>query len=205
MTAGFSRSLVAASFLLLTAAVPALAAPPTDKGPGAAPKLERRVPPTREERLARLFDRLGKAKSADEAKLLQDAIQTIWLRSGSDTVDLLMARAQTLQRGDADAAVVLLDKVVSMRPDYVEGWNQRAMIFFQKKDYQHALLDIRETLQREPRHYGAWLGLARILEEFDMDKKALAAYRKVLALNPNAEGVQKSVDKLAEEIEGRDL
>lgn len=191
--------------LVCIAAAPPIADAQGERPAAAAPKAEKRLPLTREERLSRLFDRLAKAKSADEAKPVSEAIQTIWLRSGSDTVDLLMTRAQAVQRGDSDAAVALLDKVVTLRPEYAEGWNRRAMVFFLKKDYERAMLDIRETLEREPRHYGAWLGVARILEEFGMDKKALDAYRKVLALNPNAEGIDKTVKKLTIEVEGRDI
>lgn len=180
-------------------------APPVAEGSSPGGPSAPRAEPSREERLARLFDRLGKAKSADEAKPLTGAIEALWMRSGSDTVDLLMGRAKDVLRADSDAAVTLLDKVVALHPEYAEGWNRRAMAYFAKKDYGHALTDIRATLDREPRHFGAWMGLARILEEFGYDKKALAAYRKVLALNPNTENIDKTVEKLAIEVEGRDI
>lgn len=197
--------LVALALACLCAAPPAFAQPALSKSGQDAGKQPAKPEISREERLNRLFERLGRAKSPDEAKPLASAIETLWLRSGSDTVDLLMTRAVQVQRGDSDAAIALLDKVVSLDPDFAEGWNRRAMVFFIKKDYRRAMLDIKATLAREPRHYGAWMGLARILEEFGMDKRALDAYRKVLAVNPAAEGVDKTVKKLSIEVEGREI
>ena len=48
---------------------------------------------------------------------------------------------------------------MKVKPDYVEAWNRRATIYYMKKDYGHALADIREVLKREPRHFGALAGL----------------------------------------------
>jgi tetratricopeptide (TPR) repeat protein len=171
----------------------------------AVAKAPRPAPLTREQRLERLFERLAKASSAEQAKSISNAIEAVWIRSGSDTVDLLMSRAGQIQKKDNDAAIALLDRIIVLNPAYSEGWNKRATLLFIKKDYGASIRDIREVLLREPRHYGAWLGLARILEEFGAKKKSLEAYRKVLALNPKIEGIDKTMRSLAIEVEGREI
>ena len=39
----------------------------------------------------------------------------------------------------------LLDLVVVLKPDYVEGWNRRATIYFMRKDYTRSIEDIRQV------------------------------------------------------------
>ena len=45
-----------------------------------------------------------------------------------------------------DVALKLLDAVVKLRPDYVEGWNRRATLSYLKNDYAHSLEDIEQAM-----------------------------------------------------------
>ena len=130
----------------------------------------------------------------------------MWIVSGSDTCNLLMGRARAAaDEKDYDLAIKLLNAVVELKPDYIEGWNRRATIYYLKKDYAHSIADIREVLSREPRHFGALSGLGLILQEIGDDKHALEAYRKVLAIDPHLEHVAETVKCLSEKVEGRDI
>jgi tetratricopeptide (TPR) repeat protein len=106
---------------------------------------------------------------------------------------------------DYDLAIRLLGAVIELKPDYAEGWNRRATIFYLKKDYAHAVADIREVLVREPRHFGALSGLGLILQEIGDEKHALEAYRRALAIDPHLEHVADVVKTLSEKVEGRDI
>jgi len=106
---------------------------------------------------------------------------------------------------DYDLAIKLLNAVVELKPDYIEGWNRRATIYYLMKDYAHSIADIREVLAREPRHFGALSGLGLILQEIGDDKHALEAYRKVLLIDPRQEHVAETVKSLSEKVEGRDI
>src|SRR5262245_28790566 len=60
--------------------------------------------------LDRLFERLAAAKTPEEAKGIANLIQRRWARSGSDTADLLMTRAQdALKARELPLAIELLD------------------------------------------------------------------------------------------------
>src|SRR5258708_26265080 len=103
-----------------------------------------------------LFEALKAAPDADSDRLVEGRIWALRLASGSDTTDLLMTRVKTAQDGkDPKLAIQLLDAVVEMRPDYIEGWNRRATLRFANKDYGKSVADIRQVLAREPRHFGA--------------------------------------------------
>lgn len=153
-----------------------------------------------------LFEALKLAPSEDVAKGIADRIWGIWLGSGGDTTNLLISRVRTaIESKDLDLAVQMLDKVIEFKPEYVEGWNQRATVYFLKKDYTRALADLAQVLTREPRHFGALFGVGVIMQEFGDDKRALEVYRKALALDPHMKRVPELVRTLTEKVEGRDI
>ena len=154
----------------------------------------------------RLFERLAAAKTPDEAKGIAETIQRRWARSGSDTADLLMTRAQAaLREKKTELAIELLDRIIALEPDWAEAWNQRANALYISGDTIRSVLDIGEALKREPRHYGAMTGLGMILRQQGDDKQAMVAYRRALALHPQLETVQRAVESLKFEVDGREI
>ena len=153
-----------------------------------------------------LFDALKVAPDAQSAKAIEERIWAVWIVSGSDTCNLLMGRARaTADEKDYDLAIKLLNAVVELKPDYIEGWNRRATIYYLKDDYANAIADIGQVLVREPRHFGALSGLGQMLQEIGDDKDALEAYRKALAIDPHLEHIPDVVKTLSEKVEGRDI
>jgi tetratricopeptide (TPR) repeat protein len=210
MGSRFSSLAVAATLAApLLAAAPAAAqvkpdapaAPDWAKPRGDAQRPERGE---RTYNLDTLFEALKIAPDEASAKAIEDRIWALWMVSGSDTCNLLMGRAKAAADGkDYGLAVKLLDAVIELRPDYAEGWNRRATVYYLQKDYSHSLADIREVLAREPRHFGALSGLGAILQEIGDDKHALEAYRRALAIDPHLEHVGEVVKTLTEKVEGR--
>jgi len=196
--------IVAALAVGLTAVVPvrALAEPGSWVEP--PPNTPKRKPFS--EDLNFLFGALKVAPDDTSAKAIEQRIWAQWMVSTSDTTNLLMSRARTaLEAKDTDLAIELLDNIVKIRPDYVEGWNRRATIYYMKKDYGRSLADIREVLRREPRHFGALAGLGLILQDLGDDKRALEAYRRAIDVYPRLQRIPDVVKKLQEEVEGRDI
>ena len=153
-----------------------------------------------------LFGALKAAPDEVSAKHVEARIWAIWLQTPSDTAALLMMRAKAaMDAQQSDVALKLLDAVVKLRPDYVEGWNRRATLYYLKNDYGRSLHDIEQVLIREPRHFGALAGLGMIMQDLGDDKRALDAFRKALAINPHLEKVPELVKTLGEKVEGRDI
>ena len=65
--------------------------------------------------------------------------------------------------------------------------------------------DIQQVLTREPRHFGALVGLGMIMQDIGDERRALEAFRKALAVNPHLEKVPELVKTLTEKVEGRDI
>ena len=153
-----------------------------------------------------LFGALKAAPDEASAKQVENRIWAMWLASGSDTANLLMARVKAaVDAKDLDLAIKLLDSIVQIKPDYIEAWNRRATIFYMKKDYARSMADIRQVLAREPRHFGALTGLGMILNEFGDEKRALQALRKALDIHPHLQKIPDLVKTLTEKVEGRDI
>lgn len=199
------------AFALTAAAAALLALPATALAePGSWAEVPSKLPkPAKGDKtknLDFLFEALKVAPDAESAKMIEDRIWALWFVSGSDTADLLMSRVKTAVDGnDSDLALKLLDSIVEIRPEYVEAWNRRATVHFMKKDYTAALNDLRQVLAREPRHFGALMGLGMILQEFGNEKKALEIYRRILSLHPRMQRVIDLAKNLTEKVDGRDI
>jgi tetratricopeptide (TPR) repeat protein len=178
---------------------------PLDQPPAPPEKLPQ-VPADRTKGLDFLFGALKAAPDEASAKHVEGRIWALWSQTTSDTTALLMARSKVaMDAKQYDVALKLLDAVVRLRPDYVEGWNRRATIYYLKNDYAHSLDDIEQVLAREPRHFGALAGLGMIMQELGDDKRALDAFRRALAINPHLDKVPDLIKSLSEKVEGRDI
>ena len=169
-----------------------------------APKLSEDA--QRTQVLDELFRQLAASDNAEDAKGVAAAIQSIWSRSGSDTADLLTSRAMAALGADQkELAQRLMDHVVEVAPDWAEGWNKRATVRFLAEDYEGSMADIDRTLVLEPRHFGSLTGLATILQRSGYEKRALEVLRRLIVIYPQQPDIQKLIDKLGPDIDGRDI
>jgi tetratricopeptide (TPR) repeat protein len=106
---------------------------------------------------------------------------------------------------EIDLAIELLDRIIAIKPDYVEAWNRRATLYFTKKEYGRSIADVAQVLAREPRHFGALAGLGTILQEIGDDRRALEVYRRALAVHPHLQKIPELIKTLTEKVEGRDI
>ena len=181
---------------LLLAGGPAPAAPDSGDRTGTA----------RQKILDELFGRLVKAQDEPEAKGIAGAIQRVWMHSGSDTADLLMARAlQAMDLKDYRLSQEILGSLVEIEPEWAEAWNKRATARFLADDERGAMQDVAHVLVLEPRHFGALAGMGIILQRRGFDKEALRVFRRALELNPHQEEISRTVDKLSLDVDGRGI
>ncbi len=158
------------------------------------------------ERLNSLFAALHDAPNEEIAKQIANRIQAIWSKPKSPTADLFMQRAAMAMDADgAPVAIELLDRVIAIEPDFAEGWNRRATAFYMIDDYTRALSDVMETLNREPRHFGALTGLGLILIERGDFTRARAAFEKALALYPMMQSAKDAIEKIDRQTGGAQL
>jgi tetratricopeptide (TPR) repeat protein len=203
--------------ILLTAMTAVIPLPVSAQGMGTTPPKQQKKLPDAPGKLPKvgadrtrgldfLFGALKAAPDEASAKHVEARIWALWMQTPSDTTALLMSRVKAaMDAQQMDVALKLLDAVVRLRPDYVEGWNRRATLYYLQNDYAHSLQDIEQVLVREPRHFGALAGLGMIMQDLGDEKRALDAFRKALAVNPHLDKVPELVKTLTEKVEGRDI
>jgi tetratricopeptide (TPR) repeat protein len=172
------------------------------RNPGVLPDTAAR----RDELLTELYRMLPKADDDEMAKRLSDTIERIWLTSGSDTVDVLMNRAMRAANDKKnDVAIALLTRITELAPDFAEGFNRRAYVYYADGNYVQAMGDLRRVLALDPNHFKALDAMGTVLRELEQKKAALAAYRRLMEINPRWPGTKQAVEELEKDVEGRAL
>src|SRR5580693_8804202 len=175
---------------------------------GQAPQAKQNEPPpkTPAEERADLYARLAVSKDADETAGIITLLLHSYSESGSDTADLLLRRArQAIGIEQYSDALKILDATITLLPDWAEGWNARATARYLDDDYDGSMADIAETLKREPKHLGALMGMATILEARGKREEALKVYERALAIAPHWRNAEKTADRLKSAIADQEL
>ncbi len=127
----------------------------------------------------------------------ENAMWQVWSRSGDEDVDRLFAvgvEQMSAQRGEL--AVETFTSIVQRRPEFAEGWNKRATVYYLLGEYQKSLADCDEVMKRNPYHFGALSGYGMIYLELDQPAKALDYFQQALGVNPNLESIRQTVEML---------
>lgn len=159
-----------------------------------------------ENRLDTLFSSLKRERNEKAAERIAGSIWAEWNKSGSASIDTMMLWSQqALEAKKFDVALDFLDQVVTLQPNYAEGWNRRATVHFMMRNYRKSMADIERTLELEPRHFGAISGMAQIMAGAGRDQLALQAWQRVLDIYPMMRNAQTEVSRLSEELAGEGI
>jgi tetratricopeptide (TPR) repeat protein len=193
--------------LVLSAATVTAAPPPLTREQALAALAKPEVE-TRREAAAWLGDLGVMADTAALIRALRDeddvvrslaerSLWRIWSRSGDVEIDALFAQGvEEMQRGDAPAAIRIFTTIIEKRPDFAEGWNKRATIYYLVGEYQKSLRDCDEVVKRNPDHFGALAGYGQIYIALDEPERALDYFQRALRVNPNLGNVAAAVAEL---------
>ena len=102
-------------------------------------------------------------------------------------------------------AVELMDRATTLEPNWSEGWNRRATLFWRLSDSASAIADLQRALVIEPRHFEAWAALGKLYLAAADKRRSLDAFRRAQAIYPQWDVLQKAIERLAPDVDGRDL
>ena len=157
-------------------------------------------------RLNSLFERLHSLEHNQEAGVVMALIWQIWAESENpDLNTLFMSGIRAMNSKDYPDALLKFNTVIKRDPNFSEGWNARATLHYVMGNYDASIGDIRQTLQLEPRHWGALSGLGMIYQNTEQYQKAVEAYRLALSVNPHLPGARAAIEFLKEKIKGNAL
>jgi len=128
---------------------------------------------------------------------VESAIWSVWSRSGDETVDRLFAvGVEQMGQRQLEAAAETFSRIIQRRPEFAEGWNKRATVYFLLGDYGRSLADCDEVMARNPYHWGALSGYGMIYMQLDQPARAIDYLEKALAVNPNLDQVAQTIEVL---------
>lgn len=150
--------------------------------------------------LDRLYQDLKSESNEVAAGRIAERITKQLAQTGGATADLLIEWAQKAAKDKKyPVANDLLDQAIGLYPNYVETWNNRAMLHLMMDNYTMALADLSHALTIEPRHFGALNSLAGILRMSGRESMALDVYRQVLDIYPTNRTAQRAFMQLTED------
>ena len=130
-------------------------------------------------------------------ELAERALWEVWSRSGNEDIDhLLRAGIVEMQHGQLEASIDTFSEVIRRRPDFAEGWNKRATVYYLVGEYRKSAADCDEVLKRNPAHFGALSGYGMIWLRLDEPARALERFEQALAVNPNLDSVRETIEAL---------
>ncbi len=152
-----------------------------------------------------LFEQL-KSATPETYKAVENQIRTGWTKSGSSAVDLLLERAQdAMQNDDLDAALEHLTAATDHAPEFAQGWNLLATVYFRRDLYGPAIDSLERALAINPNHFDAMTGLAVILDELGYAEDALEAYSAVRTIHPHRENISTAIERLEKQVRGQEI
>ena len=133
--------------------------------------------------------------------LSEGSIWHVWSRSGDPKVDGLFAiGVEQMNHGQAQAAIDTFTEIIRLKPDFAEGWNKRATVYFLIGEYDKSLRDCDEVVKRNPTHWGALSGYGQIYLQLDKPEQALAYFQRALAANPNLQQIEQMIEQLKQAL-----
>jgi tetratricopeptide (TPR) repeat protein len=136
---------------------------------------------------------------ASVARLADQSLWQIWGRSGDPDVDAMFQHGvDQMSRQDFSEAIETFSQIIRKKPDFAEGWNKRATIYYLIGEYQKSLADCEEVIRRNPVHFGVLSGFGLNYLRLDKPEQALDYFERALAVNPNLAQIQAAVEELKE-------
>ena len=132
--------------------------------------------------------------------IAEAAIWEIWGRSGDAGIDELYQKGlQLMNFGAAGEAIQVFTIIIGKKPEFAEGWNKRATLYYSIGEYQKSLHDCDEVMKRNPLHFGALAGYGMIYTQLNQPGRAVEYFKRALKINPNMPGVAQNIELLEQQ------
>lgn len=136
-------------------------------------------------KVAEIFTELQGAQSERDAQPLSALLWREWMRAPDTRAqDMLEAGMSARDVFDFARARAAFDALIAYCPDYPEGYNQRAFVWFLQGDFAAAKKDLDRVLVLDPTHVAAIAGLGLTLQNLGQKEAAQEAFRRAVRLHP---------------------
>jgi tetratricopeptide (TPR) repeat protein len=160
----------------------------------------------RDARLPQLFAELQAAPDSGSARAIEARIWSLWYEHDDHAIVQLMRQGRAaMARQDHLSALRSFDQVIKIAPDFAEGWNARATLYYLMGRHADSLADIERTLALEPRHFGALSGRGLVYSALEEWELALESFEAALAVHPQMAGPRLNAEAIRKELGDREI
>ena len=148
-------------------------------------------------------DALAVLRGDDPAEAARAAavLWQMWHRSGDPNLDALLRQGiEAMERQDLQASDEIFSRLIVTAPAFAEGWNKRATVRYLAQDYPGSIADCRETLARNPNHFGALSGEGLCHLALGEYREAATLFRRALAVHPHLTGARANLRTAVTEL-----
>ena len=152
-------------------------------------------------RLQNLFDVLQQTDDPGLIQNTENQIWDIWLQHPNTDVERLMQLGiRSMNFGSYNEALVIFNGIIDSYPEYAEGWNKRATLYYAAGNLDASIEDIEKTLALEPRHFGALSGLGLVYIQRNELNKAKQAFENLVKVHPNSPNAKENLKTVTETL-----
>ena len=161
----------------------------------------------RELELNKLFNQLKNNSNASMAFDVEMKIWNIWSThpSQENLTQLLADGSNLMTQHKLNKAYETFSKVISLDPNWAEGWNKRATVLYMLGRYEESQEDINEVLKLEKRHFGALSGQGLVQIELKNYERAINSYKEVQKIYPSMQSSKIMIPQLKELIKSESI
>ena len=152
-------------------------------------------------RLDPLFEQLLVSETPVQIRATESEIWGIWLSHPNSDVERLMELGtEAMNRRQFPEALLIFTQIVENFPEFAEGWNKRATLYYLVGNTEASVSDIEKTLELEPRHFGALSGLGLVYLQQGKLSLAKQAFENLIAVHPNSPNAQENLRYVIEQL-----
>ncbi len=154
-----------------------------------------------DQRLDQLFELLSNIDNPATIRATENRIWEIWLEHPNDDLEQLMKiGTQRMNSQLYPEALLIFNQIVVNFPDYAEGWNKRATLYYLVGSFEESLSDIEQVLTLEPRHFGALSGMGLVYLQQKELLKAKQAFEALISVHPYSANAQENLRLVTEQL-----
>lgn len=125
-----------------------------------------------------------------DPKIRNKATHALWSRwykqAGNHAESLLLQGVKLMEEKLLDKAEEVFLNLTVDFPNFSEGHNKLATVFFLNGKYKDSIKECQSSLSLNPNHFGAWNGLGMCLYNLGKYNEAIEPFQKALQIQPHA-------------------
>jgi len=132
-----------------------------------------------------LIEQANAAESDSEGRAISGEMWQVWLSAPDSAAQEALDQGMRARESyDFLSSIGAYERLIDYCPDYAEGYNQRAFIYFLQGEFEKALVDLDKALSLSARHVGAQSGRALTLMNLGRLSEARTQLLAALDNNP---------------------